>query len=190
MDAGERLAGGRARWCLPGVGGRAADGRRFRRRGLLRAQRTESRRVWGGGQQRPAGVDDEDAFGRGGLSPAELEERGYRVWAHPQPAGAWISEGDASNFALLIANGLRSWEHPGWGGWGGRQGPVDGDPACWSNHTTVDRGPDGRPRPDWAAARWFRHAQHDLAARLQWTVQPTYGAANHAPHVRVREGTS
>ena len=147
-------------------------------------------RVWGDGQQMAAGFDDEDYFGLSGLSPAELEERGYRVWAHPQPAGAWISEGDSSNFALLIANGLRSWEHPGWGGWGGRQGPVDGDPACWSNHTTVDRGPDGRPRPDWAAARWFRHAQHDLAARLQWTVQPTYGAANHAPHVRVREGTS
>ena len=145
--------------------------------------------VWGNGQQMAEGFDAEDYFGLSGLSVAELEERGYRVWAPPQPEGAWISEGDSSNFALLIANGLRSWEHPGWGGWGGRQGPVDGDPASWSNHATIDRGPDGRPRPDWAAARWFRHIQHDLAARLQWTVRPTYDAANHAPHVRVLEGT-
>src|SRR5699024_12260006 len=100
-----------------------------------------------------AGCSDGDSSWSGGLGTAGMRERAYGVWAHPQPGGAWTSEGDSSNVALLIANGLRSWEHPGWGGWGGRQGPVDGVPAYWSNHTTVDRGPDGRPRPDWAAAR-------------------------------------
>ena len=146
-------------------------------------------RVWGDGLQMADGFDDEDYFGLSGLSADELADRGYRVWAPVQPEGAWISEGDSSNFALLIDNGLRSWEHPGWGGWGGRQGPVEHDPASWSNHTTTDHGPEGTPRPDWSAARWFRPIQHDLAARLQWTVQPTFAAANHPPRVRVREGT-
>jgi len=35
--------------------------------------------------------------------------------------GDFISEGDSSNWAMLVQNGLRNWEDPTWGGWGGRQ---------------------------------------------------------------------
>src|SRR5690625_6829000 len=40
--------------------------------------------VWGDGQQMAEGFDAEDYFGLSGLSVAELEERGYRVWTPPQ----------------------------------------------------------------------------------------------------------
>jgi hypothetical protein len=38
---------------------------------------------------------------------------------------------------------------------------------------------------DYATARWFELAQQDFAARLKWTVTPTFAAANHEPRVTV-----
>ncbi|WP_250637748.1 nucleoside hydrolase-like domain-containing protein [Tessaracoccus aquimaris] len=146
-------------------------------------------RVWGDGLQMAEGFDDEDYFGLSGLSAGELAERGYTVWMPPQERGGFISEGDSSNFALLVDNGLRSWEHPGWGGWGGRQGPVPGDPAGWSNEEATDAGPDGRPRKDWSAARWAGEFHQDFAARLRWSTSSEFAAANHHPCVAVVEGT-
>lgn len=145
-------------------------------------------RVWGDGRQMAAGFDDEDYFGLAGRTAEDLVADGYRVWMPPQQAGGWISEGDSSNFALLVDNGLRSWEHPAWGGWGGRQARVDGHPASWSNHGVRDLDEHGASREDWSAARWFAEIQHDLAARLQWTVQDQYGRANHHPVVSIAEG--
>lgn len=66
-------------------------------------------RVWGDGRQMAAGFDAEDYFGLSGLTVDELAARGYEVWMPPQERGAFISEGDSSNFALLVDNGLRSW---------------------------------------------------------------------------------
>jgi hypothetical protein len=34
-------------------------------------------------------------------------------------------------------------------------------------------------------ARFFAAAQHDFAARLKWSVTPTYQGANHEPVVRI-----
>ncbi len=48
--------------------------------------------------------------------------------------------------------------------------------------------PGGSPAPDSPAAinaRFFAAAQHDFAARLQWTVTPRYKDANHAPSVKI-----
>jgi hypothetical protein len=145
-------------------------------------------RVWGDGKQMAAGFDNEDYFGLSGYTAAELRAMGYLVWTPPQPKGAWISEGDSSNFALLIDNGLRNWQHPSWGGWGGRQQVSATDPVSWTNRGVQDIGPAGTPRNDWAAARWFSDFQHDFAARLQWTVTPDYADANHEPVVSVPPG--
>ena len=41
---------------------------------------------------------------------------------------------------------------------------------------------------DYAAARWFEFAQRDFAARLKWTVTPTFAGANHQPKVSVTSG--
>lgn len=149
-----------------------------------------SYRVWGDGKQMAAGFDDEDYFGLSGYTADELRAMGYQVWTPPQPKGAWISEGDSSNFALLLDNGLRSYAHPSWGGWGGRQALNPDDPYQWRNRGVMDIGPDGTPRSDWAAARWFEDFQLDFAARLQWSVTADYTAANHAPEVTVPTGIS
>ncbi|WP_235866233.1 DUF1593 domain-containing protein [Serinibacter arcticus] len=149
----------------------------------------EAYRVWGDGKQMAAGFDDEDYFGLSGYTADELRAMGYGVWTPPQPKGAWISEGDSSNFALHVDNGLRSWAHPSWGGWGGRQAPSATDPLSWSNSGVRDIGPDGNPKNDFAAARWFEDFQLDFAARLQWSVTPAYADANHHPEPSVAEGT-
>jgi hypothetical protein len=107
----------------------------------------------------------------------------------PQERGAFISEGDSSNFALLVDNGLRSWEHPGWGGWGGRQEPIPDDPASWTNAGAVDADATGAPREEWSSARWISDFQNDFAARLRWSVVGDYAAANHHPEAAIREGT-
>src|SRR5699024_2765516 len=72
-------------------------------------------RVWGDGKQMADGFDDEDYFGLSGYDADELEDMGYEVWMPPQEKDSWISEGDSSNFALILDNGLRSYEEPGFG---------------------------------------------------------------------------
>ncbi len=148
----------------------------------------ESYRVWGDGKQMAAGFDDEDYFGLSGYTREELTAMGYGVWASPEPKDAWISEGDSSNFALLVDNGLRNWQDPSWGGWGGRQAINPDDPYQWRNDDVSDIGPDGQPRDDFAAGRWFEDFQLDFAARMQWTVTPAFADANHEPVVTIDSG--
>jgi predicted peptidase len=129
-------------------------------------------RVWRDGRQMVPG-DVFDYFGEDATAE-ELRARGYRVWTPPQEKGAWISEGDSSTFMNLIDNGLRAGENPGYGGWGGRNAP--------------DRDAAGATPRDYATARWFEFAQRDFAARLKWTVTPTFAGANHEPQVSVASG--
>lgn len=145
-------------------------------------------RVWGDGKFMADGFDNEDYFGFSGKTADELRAEGYMVWTPPQPKGAWISEGDSSNFALLVQNGLRNDEDPSWGGWGGRQEQNPDDPFQWRNRGVTDAGPDGEQRSDYSAARWFEDFQLDYAARLQWTTTDDPSTVNHEPEVSVREG--
>ena len=145
-------------------------------------------RVWGDGLQMAAGFDPEDYFGLQGLSREELCARGYKVFVPVQEPGAWISEGDTSNFALHIDNGLRNWEHPGNGGWGGRQVRDPKDPHRWNSVGFGGLG-FGKPPMDWGdVARWVSAFQCDFAARLQWSVSDEYSAANHPPRLEVLSG--
>ncbi len=146
-------------------------------------------RVWGDGKQMAAGFDDEDYFGLSGYTAEELRAMGYLVWTPPQAKGSWISEGDSSNFALLIDNGLRNWEHPSWGGWGGRQVVDPNDPRRWSNRGALDADETGSTPRDYPAARWFAAFQNDFAARLQWTVEGV-DETNHTPRACVAQGLS
>ena len=45
------------------------------------------------------------------------------VWMHPEPKGSFLGEGDTPTFLNLVDNGLRAWQNPEWGGWGGRMHP-------------------------------------------------------------------
>ena len=126
-------------------------------------------RVWGDGKQMVKG-DIFDFFAYAGMSQAELDSMGYITWMPPQEKGSWISEGDTPTFMNLLDNGLRGYEDAAFGGWGGRKGQ--------------DIGPEG-PHPQYASARFFGAAQRDLAARLQWSVTPSFDDANHQPVVEI-----
>lgn len=144
-------------------------------------------RVWGDGEQMAAGFDPEDYFGVADATVEGLIGQGYKFWAPLRPQGSWISEGDSSNFAMHIDNGLRNAEHPSFGGWGGRQQPDENDPHGWRSVGLVPWTP-GSPIIDAGeVGQWFGAYQRDLAARLLWSVTPEFSDANHAPRVEADE---
>lgn len=94
------------------------------------------------------------------------------------PLGAFycqpfISEGDTPSFLYSLHNGLRSYEDPTYGGWGGRFYQVAG-----FDHVYRDTG-SGELR------EWMESAMHDFEARLTWCITPKYEDANHAPKITV-----
>ena len=95
----------------------------------------------------------------------------------------FVSEGDSPSFMMLFDfNGLRSSENPTWGGWGGR---FEVTPTGWSD--AKDYNPElGEMDHNYAQARWIGALQRDFAARLDWGIASTYGAANHAPVARIQ----
>lgn len=133
-------------------------------------------RYWGDGKQM---VEDDptDYFGLSGLSNEELRAMGYMVWCPVAPEGSFISEGDTPCFLNLVDNGLRAHEDPTYGGWIiGRVElpdslvlpPIFGAMSPWVKENC--------PTPDFTAPVF-----NGLAARLQWSVTPSYEAANHEP---------
>jgi Protein of unknown function (DUF1593) len=159
-------------------------------------------RVWGDGKFMAEGFDNEDFFGFDTTLPENSREaliaRGYFVWSPLYPPGAFISEGDSSNFALLVDNGLRSHESATYGGWGGRQVQSPANPHLYAPPAAtagdVKPGTTERPR-DYATARWWRAIQMDFAARLRWSVTPHRSDVNHEPtawvpqlNIKVRPG--
>ena len=120
------------------------------------------------------------------------------------PRYAFIMEGDTPSFLGLTNNGLNSFRNPSWGGWGGRyvfRRPYGETRPIWTQGgdmfrrvTSQDRvaGADGRTYLSDQATiwRWREAFQHELSARMDWTVKP-YAEANHNPVVVVngRTGT-
>ena len=108
------------------------------------------------------------------------------------PLTEYIMEGDTPSFLGLIPNGLGSALSPAYGGWGGRYQHyafVGERRAIWtdgseSRDSVVAE--DGTTHISHQATiwRWREAYQHDLAARIDWTVLP-YEAANHNPEVVV-----
>lgn len=165
-DAREYLT---AEWMHDNVSTQGAMGRAYR--------------VWGDGKQMAAGFDPEDYFGVPDATASDLVSHGYALWAPLRAKGAWISEGDTSNFAMHINNGLRNAEHPAFGGWGGRREPDPDHPHRWSSAGLVPWQP-GAPVVDAGeVGQWFGAYQRDLAARLQWSVTSDVADANHPPRI-------
>ncbi len=81
----------------------------------------------------------------------------------------YISEGDTPAFLYCLGRGLRSWEDPSYGGWGGRFYRVKGFSNVWRDTGYAD------------IRQWMEPALHDFQARLQWCLTPHYHQANHAP---------
>ena len=119
-------------------------------------------RVWGDGKQMVAN-DIFDYFGIAGQSAEELRAKGYAVWLPPRPKGEFLGEGDTFTYLNLLDNGLLGWHDDTPGGWAGRGArPVS-------------------PNPNFTPA-----AQNAFAARMKWSVTPTYAGANHEPIVWLR----
>lgn len=91
-----------------------------------------------------------------------------------------MEEGDSPAFFHLMNTGLRSYENPSWGGWGGRfeqQGPEN----FWR-----DAKDDGdNTKPLW---RFIVPISEDFAARMEWSVNDEFNAANHPPVVKIKQG--
>lgn len=119
--------------------------------------------------------------------------------------GDYRSEGDSPSFFHVIPTGLRSYECPGWGGWGGRFVNVRENTWLDEVHEPDYHYPEGRwytanawgrsrlkqeipndallieyLKPIW---RWMVPLQNDFAARADWCVK-SYDEANHQPIVK------
>jgi hypothetical protein len=157
-------------------------------------------RVWGDGKQMVPG-DKYDYFGIAGLSTDSLRKLGYVVWLPPRPRGEFLGEGDNFTFFNLLGNGLEAYRDETPGGWGGRvvvnpatraatpaaaPGGMGGGIEAFMR-SLEGIGPEGpktrppSPQPNFAPA-----AQNDFAARVKWSVTPTFAGANHEPRAAVR----
>lgn len=122
-----------------------------------------------------------------GELPEEQRGQGYIERYPAFSQYDFISEGDSPSFLYLADNGLRSWENPSYGGWGGRFGAFDGHRAI---NDALDYNPvTGRFESVYSLSRWFDDMQNEFAARADWCVADEYAKANHAPVVSVKEGS-
>lgn len=92
---------------------------------------------------------------------------------------AYISEGDSPAFLYSLSNGLRSYEHPTYGGWGGRFVKLKNFENGYTD--AMDDGDIKIP-----LNRWIEQANNDFAARLDWCVAQNYKDANHAPVIKLK----
>jgi hypothetical protein len=105
------------------------------------------------------------------------------------PKLEYIMEGDTPSFIGLISNGLGSRRSPSYGGWGGRyvlcQTYAETRPI-WTNARGCQDTVVAENGLEYTSAqatiwRWREAYQHDFAARMDWCVAKTFGAANHNP---------
>ena len=159
-------------------------------------------RVWGDGKQMVP-EDRFDYFGLTGHTAAELRAMGYVVWLPPRPKGEFLGEGDTFTYLNLIDNGLHAYRGDTPGGWAGR---VVVNPASLAASPRAEQGdaatsfdafmrslegigPEGpSTRPPSPQPNFTPAAQNGFAARLRWSVTPTYSGANHDPTVTIRGG--
>ncbi len=92
--------------------------------------------------------------------------------------GSFRSEGDTPSYWHQIRVGLRSLEHPTWGGWGGRFEIGPRSKNVWRGA----RDDGDLFKPLW---RWLEHIQNDWAARADWGITGDYDNANHPPVVKL-----
>ncbi|HYO21132.1 MAG TPA: nucleoside hydrolase-like domain-containing protein, partial [Flavisolibacter sp.] len=91
----------------------------------------------------------------------------------------YISEGDSPSFLYTLFNGLRNYEHPTYGGWGGRFVKHQKFEKVY-----VDAMDDSDVKKP--LNRWVVQANNDFEARLDWCVAEKYTDANHAPRIKFK----
>ena len=116
-----------------------------------------------------------------GELPEEQRGQGYIEKHTEYQKFDFISEGDSPSFLYLANNGLRSYENPSYGGWGGRFGKFEGNRAI---NDALDYNPVTKKFDSvYSLSRWFNDMQNDFAARADWCVADDFSKANHAPKI-------
>ncbi len=115
-------------------------------------------------------------FGKEYFKENILEGHGPLCAMYEAKEERFRSEGDSPAFLHLIDTGLRSDEHPTYGGWGGRFKRA-GD-HYW-------RSVDGKDVQPHSILRWAIDFQNDWAARADWCVKD-YSEANHPPVAKIK----
>jgi len=93
----------------------------------------------------------------------------------------YVSEGDTPAYLNGVANGLRGYEDPGYGGWGGRF-----EKSGKFENVYIDAVDDGDP---WKSlGRWVKDANNDFKVRMDWCVAERFEGARHPPVVSVKGG--
>lgn len=137
-------------------------------------------------------------FDKGGPDPSKISKEWIKEHIQIGPLGEtypdfiFIPEGDTATFLYLIQNGLGVPERPEFGSWGGRYIATDVSGKGVANghfSDAVDEvvGKDGREYKSNQATvwRWRDAFQNDFAARMQWSLSPELGKANHHPVVDI-----
>lgn len=101
-----------------------------------------------------------------------------------EPLGAlypqdYISEGDSPAFLYSLQNGLRNYEHPTFGGWGGRF-----EQSTLFDQVYMDAVDDGDKKK--SLRIWVEDANADFKARMDWCVADDYSKANHHPIIKIK----
>ncbi|KAB8270389.1 hypothetical protein BDV30DRAFT_166632 [Aspergillus minisclerotigenes] len=103
------------------------------------------------------------------------------------PDADFILEGDTPSLLHIIPNGLSDPEHPEWGSWGGRYGPVTFGEGHFADSVDTIVDDSGRTMMGSHVTiwRWREAFQQDFAARMKWTTASRFSDANHAPVVTI-----
>ena len=153
-------------------------------------------RVWGDGKQMVQG-DIFDYFALSGYGADSLKAMGYIVWTPPRAKGSFLGEGDTFTYLNLIDNGLQGYEAATPGGWAGLgtsaataatgQSPLPQITInSYDDLLKLQESAAARPRPPSPDPNFTPAAQNGFAARLLWSVTPTYAGANHEPRVTIQ----
>lgn len=134
---------------------------------------------------------------RGGPDPSLVNQKYVSEHFQIGPLGshypdiAYIMEGDSPSLMHTMQNGLNGgpFDHPEWGGWGGRYTLLDLTRQTMVFTDAVDAvtGIDNRTHTTNQATiwRWRQAYQDEMSARVKWTVLSNYSSGSHPPVVSV-----
>jgi len=91
----------------------------------------------------------------------------------------YVSEGDSPAFFYSIMNGLRNYENPTYGGWGGRF-----EKTTEFEHVYKDAIDDGDNKK--SLRIWIDDVNRDFQARMDWCTAGKFEDANHNPIVTIK----
>ena len=85
----------------------------------------------------------------------------------------------------LLDTGIQAPQDASLGGWGGRTAQTTTSPDLWTSVPT-ETDSSGAAVANFTFSRWEAAVQNDFAARMQWTLTPSYAGAPADRRIAVR----